>query len=208
MSSLPVPRYEVLFQNQSNQVVSVALFQQMPIGAPQDTFTVAWLADIAAATSDVAFQWSLAGPTGWEPTFNFFVVPTLIGAEPVSTPPSTSANLTTSNEVTLSRAENGRYQFSVPSPGPEYGTLYILVDSSVMQGEALVGIGMAGAPAFLVPARPNGSYSFTPTFDYFLITAPQGALQIGQFLSPEEIQAGTAITFPPNVTQAWVTLNA
>ena len=84
------------------------------------------------------------------------------------------------------------YTFANPSRSPESGSLLIKESASVIPGDALVGIGMAGIPFLMVPCQPNLQLTLTPKPEYWLVS---GNFESGQVIGVSEISNACKLEF-------------
>jgi hypothetical protein len=180
----------LIFINNSSNVGDVCVYQDDPDMDVQDVMSLAWLAKGAAPTTTLTFTWTIdycfvwaeAGRLAPGLTFNATQI--------------WEANLETTNKITFKRIHDQIYTFAEQQVGPDEGNLYILGDRTLPVREALVGIGMAGAPIYVVPAQPNSAWIFTPRPHYWITF---GTFEPGEVLDVGSIAHKAEIVFPKGV---------
>ncbi len=193
--------YSLVFQNNSVNAGSAAVYQTDPnIGVP-NVMSLAWFSKYAMPTTNVVFQWSIDYSFVWSQTGTLKPGVVFLASQ------NWAADLSSSNAVTLTyqnSPQGGAYTFQNQGAGPQQGTLYITEDGTVPLNQASVGIGMSGAGSFVVQAQPNLNLTFTPHPLYWITFGNyfQGqVLDIGSITNPGSIQ------FPPGVYSMTAILN-
>jgi rhizosphere induced protein len=199
-SSADGVRYTLTFVNNSSRFGTACLYQVASDSEVPDAQSLSWFTRDVDSQASVDFDWTLdygfvcsqSGP--------------LAPGKVFGVPPHLSANLTTTNEVTFSRApsEAPLYAFGSQTAGPRAGSLYIHEDHTVRAGEASVGISMSGAGVFAIQAQPDSDLVFTPHPAYWLTF---GRFQQGEVLDIGAIINSAKIDFPAGVYAMTVTLN-
>lgn len=195
-------KYSLTFVNNSSNAWSACVYQTDPGIDIPNVQSLAWLAEVAAPTTAVVFDWTLDYGFTWDETGP--LVPGVVFSGSQTWP----ADLSTSNQVTLTRPQSPQgayYTFTNQTQGANAGSLYITEDGTVGLGEASVGIAMSGAGVFAVEAQPNLNLIFTPHPEYWITF---GTFEQGEVLNLDEITNSQQINFPPGVYAMTATLNA
>ena len=189
----------LVFINNSSNAGDACVYQYDPDMDVQDVMSLAWFAKGAAPTTTFRFRWTLDYCFVWAETGR--LAPGLtFKAEQVW-----EADLETANRITFKRIHDRMYTFAEQQAGPNEGSLYILGDRTLPVREALVGIGMAGAPIYVVPALPNTAWIFTPRPHYWITF---GTFEPGEVLNVESISdRAEDIVFPDSVFSMTAILN-
>jgi rhizosphere induced protein len=188
-------QYTVVFQNNSTNAGTVALYQ-VPPDVP-GSMPLAWLTRYAYPTTRVTLTWTLQYDFVWSQTG--LLVPGVVATAAQVWP----ADLITTNQVTLTY--DRAFTFKNQQAGPQSGSLFINADATIPVNTASVGIGMAGAPTMLVQAQPNMSYVFTPRPEYWISF---GNYTTGEAIDISSMTSAAQIVFPPNIYSMTATLNA
>lgn len=190
-------QYTVIFQNNSTTPGIAGLFQQDP--SPTDSWSLAWLTKYAYPTTSVNFQWQPDYGFAWSQTG------TLGTGVVVSASQYWPANLTTSNQVTLTYdAQHQAFTFVNQTAGPQSGSLFVNQDGTIPGNVAAVGIGMAGSPTFVVQAQANITVAFTPHPQYWIAF---GNYTQGEVIDVSTMNNPAQIVFPPNIYSMTAILN-
>jgi rhizosphere induced protein len=197
MTDQQAPHYTLRFRNRSGRTLDFLCFQQHPDVATPNIQLLAWFAKPVADATEYDFTWTLTYDFAWREIGHLASEITYQGQEVVP------ANLEDANHITLTHQDDA-FAFGKPMAGDPRGAITILCDNTVPPGEAQVGIGMAGAPVFLVTAEPNMTYEFTPKPEYW-ITA--GTFATGQVIDVSTVAKPVQIVFPPNVDAMTATLD-
>ena len=191
------PAYSLTCLNQSAQPWSFYMSQQKP-DLPQGNMLV-WLCTPfnIAPGAYFTFTWSLTynfvwGLTGKLSSDTYFTAGEVI-----------DASLESQNQTTFSVPGNTP-QFSPVTKNDSPGSLTIQNAADVPDEIFSVGIGMSGAPTFVVQAQPNLTNIFTPHPAYYLAAGPSRTP--GQQF-PEELTQPIKITFPANIYNMRATLD-
>ncbi|HUR82318.1 MAG TPA: protein rhiA [Thermoanaerobaculia bacterium] len=190
--------YSLVFQNNSINTWTAAVYQQAPNTGTQDVMSLAWFAEAAAPTTQVVFTWEIDYSFVWSQTGTLVPGVLFAASQTWATNPS-GAN----NQVTFT--DEPPFTFTNQTAGPQQGTLYINQDGTIPENTAAVGIAMSGAGTFVVQAEPNILASFTPTPNYWITF---GQYTQGQVMDIQEITNSAQIVFPPNVYSMTAILNA
>lgn len=189
--------YSLHFVNNSANPGSFAVFQQSPDMGVSDVMSLAWMTRNTHPGVQGTFNWTTDYDFVWAETG------ALTPGIQVFDTQIVNADLSTSNAITLSHDNDG-YVFKDQAEGTPQGSLYIKNDSSVPLNRAAVGIGMAGAPTFMVQAQPNMNMTFTPRPEYWVAF---GHFMTGEVLDVQDISNAVKVDFPPGTNAMKVTLN-
>lgn len=189
--------YQINFFNNSINSGTFMLFQQDPDINVEGVISLAWITKFAHANTQGFFTWALNNDFVWMEKSSI-TSGILTGASQCF-----PADLLSQNGITLTY-DDGGYSFIDPVAQTPEGSLYIKQDNTIPLKQASVGIGMSGAPTFMVAAQPNMSLTFTPHPEYWITF---GEFEQGQSLNIQEITGAAAITFPPGIFAMNVTLN-
>jgi len=190
--------FTLIFTNNSSNAGDVCVYQQDPDMDVQDVMSLAWFVKAAASTTTLRFRWTLDYCFVWSETGQ--LAPGLA----FKATQVWEADLETANRITFKRIHDRMYTFAEQQAGPNEGSLYILGDRTLPVREALVGIGMAGAPIYVVPVLPNTAWILTPRPHYWITF---GTFEPGEVLDVESISHKAAVHFPPNVYSMTAILN-
>ena len=188
--------YSLTFVNNSARFVSACVYQTAPDLA--NAQSLAWMVQSAQPAASAVFRWEI------EHGFVCSEAVPLVPGAIVEAAEWRAADLKENNSITLTRQED-HHTFTGQKAGPHEGSLYIAEDSSVVAGQASVGIGMSGAGTFVVQAQPNTDLVFTPHPNYWITagTAQKGeVLDIGSLTNPVQVE------FPAGVYAMTAVLNA
>jgi hypothetical protein len=197
MADEQVPHYRLRFRNRSGNTLDFLCYQIHPDTKAPNTQALAWFAKPVADGADCDFTWALTYDFVWRETGH---LASDIAFESQEIVP---ADLAKSNHIALS-CHDGVFAFGKPGGGDPHGSLVIVCDSTIPPNEVQLGVGMAGAPVFLVSAQPNMSYNFTPHPEYW-ITA--GQFTAGQVLDIASLVSPVQVQDPPNVHEMTATLD-
>lgn len=193
--------YSLIFQNNSVNAGSAAVYQTDPnIGVP-NIMSLAWFSKFTLPTTNVVFQWTIDYSFVWSQTGTLKPGVVFLASQ------NWQADLSSTNQVTLTyqnSPQGGAYTFQNQGPGPQQGTLYIVEDNTVPLSQASVGIGMSGAGTFVTQAQPNLQLTFTPHPQYWITF---GNYTQGQVLDTGSITNPGKIQFPPGVYSMSALLN-
>lgn len=181
--------YTIRVLNQSSQQGSFAILQ-IPVGQKKpDLWSMVWLAHPAAPETSVTFEWEANYEFVWrEPPPESGPDEARISAGEIVPAGSHTA-------ITLTKSD-GAYRFVDPGQADQQGVVQIKTDKTVVEGEVLIGYGMAGHAIGLEPARPDR----VGTFDmgsHYLITF--GAFEAGEVVSETDLTNVGMLDFPANV---------
>jgi hypothetical protein len=195
---MAAPSYTLRFKNRSNAQHDFLVFQQDPnVNAPS-AYALAWFAVPLANGVDVDVTWTLDYVFVW--TEQGQLVPGIAFKEMQVLP----ADLKSANRVKFTQLDSV-LQFADPTGTGTPGSLTIDCDNTIPPNTATVGIGMSGAPTFVVPAAPNMTMLFTPHPEYWISF---GDFVPGQVLDAESIAKAEQVVFPANVYGMTATLDS
>jgi rhizosphere induced protein len=192
--------YSLIFQNNSSNGWTAAVYQQAPNISQQDVMSLAWFAQAADPSTTVTFYWQINYDFVWSETGTLVPGVLFSASQNWSTNPEGQ-----NNQVGFTYGNGGPFTFNNQTAGPQQGTLYIAQDGTIPENTAAVGIAMSGAGTFVVQAEPNITASFTPTPNYWITF---GDYVQGQVMDIQQITSAAQIVFPVNVTSMTATLNA
>ena len=155
-------KYILHVKNNSTQIGSFCIFQELPDINVSGITTLAWLAKSAQPSTLLEFEW------GQDYSFIWARSTQLKPGTVVRTGQTWSANLKTQNKVNFDYL-NGAYTFSEQSQGDHLNNLFIEQSHRIKPQDAYIGIGMSGKSTFLVPAEPNINVILTPRPSYWLL---------------------------------------
>lgn len=182
--------YTLIFQNNSINTWTAAVYQQAPDIGVQNVQSLAWFAQQAAPTTQLVFSWTIDYEFVWSETATLKPGVVFTASQKWATDPSGGNNQVTFSDVPP-------FTFTEQTSGPAAGSLYIVQDRTIPLNTASVGIAMGGASAYAVQAEPNITTSFTPTPNYWITF---GQYIPGEVIDVQEIASTSAqIAFPPNV---------
>lgn len=191
--------YQIDFINDSMNPGTFMIFQQDPNLAIPGLISLAWITKFANPNTQGFFNWNL--------NYNFSWMESESPASGIVSGSSQSVqagqDLATMNGITLTY--NQGFSFIDPTDQSPAGSLCIKQDATIPMSRATVGIGMGGAPTFMVQAEPNMDLVFTPHPDYWIAF---GEFNQGETINVQEVAAkATQVSFPPGITKMKVTLN-
>ncbi len=190
--------YTLIFQNNSSNTWTAAVYQQAPNPGNQDVMSLAWFAEEAAPTTNLTFSWQVDYSFVWSETGT--LIPGVLFAASQNWPANPSG---TNNQVTLT--DGPPFTFTNQTSGPQSGNLYIQQDNTIPANTAAVGVAMSGAGTYVVQAEPNILTTFTPTPNYWITF---GSYIQGQVMSIQETTNSAQVVFPANVFSMTATLSA
>ncbi|WP_343636627.1 hypothetical protein [Fluviicola sp.] len=188
--------YRINFINNSMNPGSFMIFQQYPELNTPDSYSLAWFTKYLYP--------STLGSFSWEPAYDFaWMEQKAINARMKSvTSQCIPASLTEYNTALLTY--DSGYNFVIqPDNGPE-GTLYIKTDNTIPANQLGIGLGMAGAPTFLMPAQPDSNLALNPHPEYWVAF---GDYEQGEILNVKEMTNSALVQFLEGVSAINVTLN-
>lgn len=154
-------------------VMSLAWFSRYAY--PSSTVTVSW-------TLDYSFHWAYSGEL--KPGLRF------------QSTQSQPANLRFSNQITLNYDdENDAFRFKDQTQNKQGGSFHIEQDATIPPTSVAAGVGVSGAAAFAMQARPNWNFIFTPSSTYWVTF---GTFEHGEVLDRTSISQRQQIIFPSN----------
>ena len=189
--------YTITFVNHSPNNGTVILYQTGNGNVP-NAFPLAWFAHSAAPGSNFTFQFSTDYGFTWGETGK--LVPGVV----FKAMQYLTANLSTSNETTLTHTDSG-YRFVNQRPGPQPGSLFIEQDATLPMNVLSTGIGMSGRAVVVMNAEPNIQSVFLPEPKYWIAF---GNYVAGQVLDPYYVNNPARITFPAGVFSIYAILNS
>lgn len=192
--------YSLIFRNNSTGIRTVCIYQKPPNAGTQELMPLAWLAQKAAATTTIQFNWTITYDFVWSDTGPL--------APGVMTTMSQTwlANPTDRNRVTFTH-KNGLFTFTGKTAGASHGSYYLEQDGTIPGKTAAVGLAMGGAGTWLVSAEPNMEAVFTPDPNpSYWITF--GEYTQGEVISLKAVHDPAHIIYPSNVTSMTAILNA
>lgn len=186
--------YRVEVKNVSKDLLSPCLFWSVPGDAA--LVPVAWKTAAAAPTTRLLWQFPY--------TPGFFMLPqALQQGQKIDESRAITRNVDFgfNNSIELSLYKK-HYRFSTPHPNGTPGTLYLNESATVPDGEATVGIAIAGTPAVVTPSKSSTILSVPIALQLNLgfTTATAGTI-----LDLRTVTSRTPINFPDNVTEMYVT---
>ena len=190
--------YNLIFQNNSSNTWTAAVYQDDPnIGNP-DVMSLAWFTKAAAPTTNVQFSWTIDYGFVWSETG------TLTDGVVFTASQDWSADLTSTNRVGFTN-QNSAFTFQDQTQGPQPGTLSIVQDGTIPANTASVGVSMSGAGTYAVQAQPNITASFTPHPNYWITF---GQYTKGEVMDIGQLTNKAAVEFPANVYSMTAILSA
>ncbi|HEX8255353.1 MAG TPA: hypothetical protein VF846_19595 [Thermoanaerobaculia bacterium] len=185
--------FTLLFHNDSTRHGSVCVFQTDPnVGA--EAQTVAWLVKPATPSTSVFLQ--------WRPQYCFVWAETGELSPGVTVRASQAWPATDHSAIRFTRIR-GSYTFTKETGEGSGGTLSIATDAEIVADQAVIGIGMAELPTFVVPAKPEQSVTFTPQPSYAIAF---GDIVPGEFLSQATLENAVALPFSRAATSVLAVL--
>ena len=191
--------FQINFVNNSINPGTFMVFQQDPNLAMPGINSLAWITKFANPNTQGFFSWTINYNFSWMESES--VTSGITSGTSQSVP--AGEGLLTMNGITLTYDKG--YSFIDPIDQTPTGSLYIKQDATIPLDRASVGIGMSGAPTFMVPAQPNMEVVFTPHPEYWIAF---GEFNQGQTINLQEVTNSSLVTFPPGITKMNATLNA
>jgi len=191
--------FQINFVNNSINPGTFMVFQQDPNMAMPEITSLAWVTKFANPNTQGFFSWSINYNFSWRE--NESVTSEITSGTSQSFP--AGEDLLTMNGITLTYDKG--YSFIDPIDQSPAGSMYIKQDGTIPLKQATVGIGMSGAPAFMVQAQPNMELVFTPQPEYWIAF---GEFIQGQIIDIQEMTSSAQVLFPPGITKMKATLNA
>lgn len=190
--------YEIIFTNDSSQIVDVCVYQQNPALNIAGVQTVAWIVAEAYPTTVVDLDWSDTYGFVWS-ELEEVGSSTTIGTGQVWL-----ANLTTMNQVTLTYPDDA-FTFKDQTQGAAQNILYVVQDGTIPSGYGYVGIGMSGLATFVTETQANMNLNYPPDPEFWVTF---GTYSEGELLTMPLPNASVQIIFPNNVYSMAVILNS
>jgi rhizosphere induced protein len=190
--------FQINFANDSKNAGNFMVFQQDPNLTMPGLKSLAWITKYANPNTQGFFSWNLNYNFSWmesesiTPGINSGTSQSFFAGE----------DLLTLNGITLTYDKG--YNFIDPIDENPVGSLYIKQDATIPLDRAFVGIGMSGAPTFMVPAQPNMELTFAPKPEYWIAF---GEFNQGQVINIQEMTNSAQINFPPGITKMKAILN-
>ncbi len=194
-SDVGLPVFTVNFTNNSNNVGSVYWFQTDSGSNEQSAQSLAWIATGSNPGTGCRLQWSENYSMFWSSTSG--------GQFALTSSQYIDCTLTQQNQATLGHDQYG-FSFSAQCQAPAEG-MTIIEDQSIPDNTATVGIGMAGAGTFSVPAQPNLTVNFCPAPSYWIAFSLKQVEQGTPLGNP--LPTAQSIVFPCNEYTCGATLN-
>lgn len=188
--------YQINFTNNSTNAGNFMVFQEHPDMNVPDSSALVWFTKYLHPNTNGIFSWK----TGYD--FVWMEQKSLAADISSVTFQCIPANLESNNVALLTY--DGGYNFITQPAGGVTGNLYIQTDSTIGPFEVRAGLGMSGAPVFLVPAQPNMEMAFSPNPQYWIAF---GEYEKGQVVNSKEITNPMQIEFPEGITTINVVLN-
>lgn len=188
--------YQINFINNSSNAGSFMVFQQHPDMNMPDSAALAWFTKYVHPNTNGVFSWKTGFDFAW-------VEQKSLAADITSVTSQCIPSDLESNNVALLTYDGG-YNFVIQPDSGEAGSLYIKTDNTIGPFEVKVGVGMSGAPVFLVPSQPNMEMVFTPRPEYWIAF---GEYEKGQVVNAKEISNPLQVEFPEGITAVNVVLN-
>ncbi len=193
-------QYTLVFKNESSDTGDACVYQHDPDMDVQDVMSLAWFAKGAAPTTTLRFRWIIKYCFVWS-EMGRLASGVIFKAEQIWE----VKHLATENQVTLKMLPEGIYTFDQQMAGPHEGNLHVLGHETLPVRQAMVGIGMAGAPIYVVPAQPSTAWIFTPRPRYWITF---GTFEPGEVLDVDSITDKAAeIVVPDGVFSMSAILN-
>jgi hypothetical protein len=191
--------YTLIFQNNSINTWTAAVYQQPPDIGQQNVMSLAWFAQAAAPTTNIRFNWEIEYEFVWSETGTLSSGVVFTASQTWQTNPQGQ-----NNQVGFTFGNGGPFTFTNQAAGPQQGTLYIVQDETIPENTASVGIAMYNSGTFAVQAEPNINASFTPQPNYWITF---GDYVQGQVIDVQQITNEAEIVFPSNVFSMTAILN-
>ncbi len=189
--------YQINFINNSTNAGNFMVFQQDPNLNGPDIASLAWITKFLHPNTNGSFNWKLGFDFVWMENKSLASGITSVTSQCIP------ADLVTNNTIMLTY--DGAYNFTAQPPATTEGSLYITTDQTIPPKQVGVGIGMSGAPTFLVSAEPNFNLTFSPQPDYWIAF---GEFEQGQVLNVKELTNSAQVVFPEGINTVNITLNA
>ncbi len=190
--------YTLIFQNNSSNLWTAAVYQNDPDINNPDVMSLAWFTKAAAPTTNVQFGWTIDYGFVWSETG------TLTKGVVFTASQDWPADLTTTNRVGFTD-ENSAFTFQNQVEGPLPGTLSIVQDNTIPADTASVGVSMSGSGTYAVQAQPNITASFTPHPNYWITF---GSYIQGEVMDIGQLTNAAEVAFPANVYSMTAILSA
>ena len=171
---------------------------QSPSG---NTYSLAWFARYAYPGTTLGFDWDdSAYEFVW--SANGQITPGIL----ISASQTVPADFSNGNQIAFSYDVAHRtFNLHDRTAGAPTGNLIINADSTIPLNAVAVGIGMSGAPCFVVQGQPNITIMFQPRAEYWIAF---GTYTQGEVLDIETITTPLKVEFPINVASLTATFNA
>lgn len=183
-------RYRIDITNDSDFPGHICIYPGSAEADEPCAVPLAWFSKYAYPSTTVAASWTLDYSFHWassgelKPGLRF------------ESTQSQAADLYTSNQISLSYDDvNSAFFFKEQGQNKEGGSLHIRQDLTIPTTTAAVGVGLSGAPALAMQARPNWRLIFTPVSSYWLTF---GTFQTGEVLAKACASPRRKLVFPPN----------
>jgi hypothetical protein len=200
--------YTLRVINESSSLWDMCVYQVDPDLGPSNAMSLAWFSKPSQPTTTLTFKWTIDYSFVWAETGQlipgvYFDATQNWPADPSIVAPSTPDKA--GNQVGFTKS-GGAFTFtSTPVRDAKPGLLYIQQETTIPENQASVGIGMSGAGAFAVQAKPNIRLNLSPHPVYWLAA---GSFAQGEVLDIGAINGPTDVRFPPNVYSMTAVLNA
>ncbi|WP_430403447.1 hypothetical protein [Fluviicola sp.] len=190
--------FQINFVNNSSNSGTFMVFQQDPNMAMPGINSLAWITKYANPKTQGFFSWTINYNFSWMESES--ITSGITSGTSQSLP--AGEGLLTMNGITLTYDKG--YSFIDPVDQTPEGSLYIKEDGTIPLDRASVGIGMCGAPTFMLQAQPNMELVFTPTPEYWIAF---GDFTQSQVINVQEMTNSAQVSFPPGITKMNATLN-
>lgn len=189
--------YTLKFENQSNNVGNVCMYQTDPkFDQDDNVMSLAWFTERTHPETNVKFEWGIDYSFVWSEIRE--IVPGVIfEASQVVAADLQSANLAVFDY------DQGAFVIKNGSSNGQAGSLEITETANIPFNTASIGIGMSGEGTFAKAAQPNMSLKVTPHPEYWITF---GNYEQGEVLDITEITNKQKIVFAPNQYSVTVVL--
>ena len=181
--------YTLKFENQSNNIGNVCMYQTDPkFDQDDNVMSLAWFIKRTNPETNVKFEWGIDYSFVWSETGELKPGVIFEASQVVA------ADLQ-SEDLAVFDYDQEAFVIKNESSNGQAGSLEITETVNIPFNKASIGIGMSGAGTFVKAAQPNMNLKVTPHPEYWITF---GNYEKGQVLDITEITNKQKIVFAPN----------